>query len=407
MRKYLILSVATMLALAACTKERTSGVEMQDEIGFQVASYVQTKADGETAGNQPAAATPGKFTHEDFSAYAWHNNPDGTTSPRFSNEKVAQNDKGVWTTVNATYYWMKTGSDDFVCYAPFGEGSPEVLPTSITWGKADPWYQVKMDNKDLMYADKALNQTGVKAGSTVATPVPALFHHALAKLSFRVKANFVTDDAQTTTWEVTLRSAKLSGIRTKGTLALALPAGSTDGKWTLPTERVTWTENDVPKSQEVHVWSIPEAAMGSVLEPIELVSSREGIKLTTEEQDLYLDKDGKPQSFYVLPQALMTSGQDFVAQQLTVDFRIKTTIYYPENKEERVFQEDYVNTIDPIDISSLKAWQMGQDIRYTIRIKPTHIEDPNTPDTPNDVTVTFDPALVGWEPATAELDIQL
>lgn len=409
MKKYFFIASAALLALASCTKVQETG-SLDREVGFQVANYAQgTKADGNDAANETAAEKRVEFPKdESFTAYAWHTSPKPETTVRFSNERVAYNSRAnVWTTVGQTYYWMKTGYDDFVCYAPFQEGSPEVTPNSITWGKTEPYYQVKMDNKDLMYADKALKQTGANPGATTAAPVPVLFHHALAKLSFRVMANFV-EDKEGTTWEVTLRSAKLSGIRDEGTLALTLPANSTDGKWTLPTTTVNWTEGETAKSQEVHVWT-PQG--NSVLEPIELVPASQDGKafvLTTTPQDLFIGEDGKAQSFYVLPQTLGTSDPQtkVFAQQIVLDIHIKTTLpTVDEQGNPRTFDEDYKATLDLKDVSSLKAWQMNQDIRYTIKIKPTSNAD--NPDTPEDVTVTFDPAVVAWEPADAVLEIQL
>ena len=316
-------------------------------------------------------------------------------TPRFSDEKVAKQGS-VWTTVNNTFYWMKTGTDDFVCYAPYGEGTPAVSPTSISWGSAEAPYAVRMDNPDLMYADKALNQTGnAAAGAKTADPVPVLFHHALSKLAFQVKANFLTDKDKTTDWEVTLKSAVLSGIRDKGTLSLTLPAGNTDGKWPLP-------ESGADK---LHIWA---PAGTTVLEPIQLVSAEEGMKLTTEPQALYAGEDGKAKSFFVLPQELLASTADLAAQQLTLEFHIKTTLPTKDDKgNRRVLDEDYKATFDLRDISSLKAWQINQNILYTIRIKPTLMEDPNSPDDPSDVTVTFDPAVVEWEDLSADATIQL
>lgn len=414
MKKYFFIVAAALLALSSCTKVQETG-SLDREVGFQVANYAQTKADGNDAANETAAANHVEFPKdESFTAYAWHTSPEGATTHRFSNQRVAYNrNAGVWTTVGNTYYWMKTGYDDFVCYAPYLEGSPEVTPNSITWGMSEPYYQVKMDGKDLMYADKALKQTGSNPGATTATPVPVLFHHALAKLSFQVKANFLEytnpDNQQDkTTWEITLRSAKLSGIRDKGTLALTLPANSTDGKWTLPTQKVTWTEGEQTKSLDAHVWT-PDA--NSVLEPIELVPASQDGKafvVTEEAQPLYVGADGKAQSFYVLPQVLGASdpqNKDF-AQQLTLDIHIKTTL--PTEDEQgnpRTFEEDYEATLDLKDVSSLKAWQMNQNILYTIKIKPT--ANDTTPDTPTDVLVTFDPAVAGWEPVTGDVNVQL
>ena len=66
--------------------------------------------------------------------------------------------------------------------------------------------------------------------------------------------------------------------------------------------------------------------------------------------------------------------------------------------EELKFNETYEATLDLQKISSLKAWGMNQNIIYTICIKPT-ATDPNNPHTedPEDVVITFDPALNSWE----------
>ena len=50
---------------------------------------------------------------------------------------------------------------------------------------------------------------------------------------------------------------------------------------------------------------------------------------------------------------------------------------------------------------------MNQNIIYTIRIKPTSAVDPENPDDPSDVTVTFDPAVSDWADLSADATIQL
>ena len=91
MKKYLILSAAALLALAACTKQ-VPVAEDQREISFQVANFVQTKADNDAETNQTTtAAKPGEFTNADFGAYCWRTPEAGASEAveYFSNERVA------------------------------------------------------------------------------------------------------------------------------------------------------------------------------------------------------------------------------------------------------------------------------------------------------------------------------
>ena len=381
MKKYLILSISALLALAACSKqEPVDGV--QHEISFLTANYLSTKAGGDTQ-----AASPVKFSNADFGVYAWFNGKDVF----MENEKVAQVGT-LWKTVDNTFYWPKTGSLDFIAYSPYNEGTPAVATDKISWTK----YTVS--DKDLMYADKACGQQeninpGTYNAVSAANGVPTLFHHALARLSFKAKASFLSytnpeeKDAQgnvvvaasTTTWEVTLLSAKISGISNTGDLALSL---TEDGAW------------EPEGGAKPRVW---KNASGSV-SPIELVSDTNGIVLSDkEEAPLYVGEDGKARSFFVLPQNLLAA-----TQTLAVKFHIKTTL-----ANRQVIEEDYEQTLDLKDISSLAAWEMNQNIVYTISIKPTSSVDPANAGDPSDVTITFDPAQVDWETVDAEALIQI
>ena len=363
MKRYIIPAIAALLALAACTKQGPVQ-EPAREIGFQVANYVQTKADA-----------PVKFTNKDFGTFAWHYAGDGTVSPFMKNEQVGQ--KGSeWKTLNNTYYWPKSGSLNFVSYSPYSaDKAPAVSETSIAWTA----YTVAGD--DLMYADKANGQTenitpGTYNAVSGANGVPTLFHHALAKLSFKAKATFLeytADDnnKSKTTWVVTLKNATLKGIWNTGDLAL-----------NIADDNVTWKTDG---------W---KADAAKTAEAVELVTAKDGLVLKTDAQDLY---DGN--SFFVLPQALAAK-----AQAITLVFHIKTTHIATTDKKEGVGQgtividQDYSKTIDLREVSSLAAWQMNQNIVYTICIKPT-ATDPNNPhtDDPEDVVITFDPAQNGWE----------
>ena len=363
MKKFFFFAAAALVTLAACTKTETS--EPQREISFEVANSL-TKATGV------------KYENGAFGTYAWFNNTDDF----MVNEKVDLSG-GVWKTVDHTFYWPKTGSISFISYSPFDGTSdtagtvPAITKNSITYSG------ITAGSTDLMYADRATCSSNVNevtdsdTADSGFTGVPTVFRHALAKLSFKIKANFITytdpTTNTTTSWEVTVKSAKINGFKSTGDCALALNA---DGKsWDKP---VTTVGTDT-----YNVWT---NLSGTVAEQ-ELVSSP--IVLTTTPQDIAAANG------YVMPQVLETG-----IQTITLDVHIKTTL-----SNGKTIEEDFNPTVDIKDISSLKAWQMNENIVYTISIKPTAFA--SSYDDPNDVIITFDPAVADWTNVDASASIQL
>lgn len=371
MKKVLLIAAAVVAAMTACTKVNPTG-DAQREISFEVANSL-TKATGSVYDNGA------------FGSYAWFNNTDDF----MVNEQV---DKvgGVWKTVDHTFYWPKTGSISFISYSPFAGTSdtagsvPAITKNSITYTG------ITAGSTDLMYADRATCSSNVNEVTDSDTAdsgfsgVPTVFRHALAKLSFKIKANFVeyTDPTTNTKteWEVKVTSAKIGGFKTTGDCALALNA---DGKsWDKPVTTVGTTD--------YNVWTNLSGASAEQ-ELIDATTYPSGVILTTAAQDL------AAASGYVMPQVLAAD-----TQQLKLTVHIKTTL---SNGKE--INEDFNPTIDIMDISSLKAWQMNENIVYTINIKPTAIADPNNNDNPNDVIITFDPAVADWTVVDANATIQL
>lgn len=379
MKKVLLIAAAVVAAMTACTKVNPTG-DAQREISFEVANSL-TKATGSVYDNGA------------FGSYAWFNNTDDF----MVNEKVDKSG-GVWKTVDHTFYWPKTGSISFISYSPFAGTSdtagsvPAITKSSITYTG------ITAGSTDLMYADRATcssNVNDVTDGDGTAdsgfSGVPTVFRHALAKLSFKMKANFVeyTDPTTNTTtlWEVTVTSAKIGGFKTTGNCALALNA---DGKsWDKPVTNIGTATDPV----NVNVWTNLSGA-SSEQELIDATTYPDGVIFKKGNDSV---KDLAAASGFVMPQVLEAG-----AQQLKLTVHIKTTL-----SNGKVINEDFTPTIDIKDISSLKAWQMNENIVYTISIKPTAIADPNNNDNPNDVIITFDPAVADWTVVDAAASIQL
>ena len=109
-------------------------------------------------------------------------------------------------------------------------------------------------------------------------------------------------------------------------------------------------------------------------------------------------KDITPADGFVIPQILEDN-----AQIVHITAHIKTTL-----SNGKVIEEDFDKDIDIKGISSLKAWQMNQNIVYTIKFKPTSsdVTNPHNDD-PEDVIITFDPAVADWETVNTTATIQI
>jgi|GEM_PF-649192 len=392
MKKYIILTLAAMTAMVACSKIETAP-EAQREINFEVANGLHTKATG-TVYNNGA-----------FGTYAWFNNTDDF----MVNEKVALI-SSVWKTADHTFYWPKTGSISFISYSPFvgtsdtANSVPAVTKNSITYTG------VTVGATDLMYADRATCSANVNevtdddTNDSGFSGVPTVFRHALAKLSFKMKCNFVTYVDPTTntrtSWDVTVTSAKISGFKTTGDCALAL---NTDGKsWDKPVTNIGTDTDPV----NVNVWTNTSGAT-TAQELIDATTYPEGIKfyydaINDEEHNDVVDL--AEATGFVLPQVLLTSTDTDPAQKLELTIHIKTHL-----SNGKTIDEDIPCTVDIKSISSLKAWEMNQNIVYTIKIKPTAKASgaDGHDDDPNDVIITFDPAVADWTNVDASAVIQL
>lgn len=374
MKKLLFIAIA-IFSMAACAKVENVGGNDR-EINFRVANGLQTKATGSVYNNGA------------FGTYAWYTATSGSDHAPFMVNETVDMVGGVWKTSLNTFYWPKTGAIDFISYSPFSgtnataDSNPAVTQNTITYSS------ITAADVDYMYADKVNCSSNVNevtdsdTADSGFTGVPTVFRHALAKLSFKIKANFVeyTDATTSTTtkWDVTVTSAKIGGFKTTGDCALVL---NTDGKsWDKPDTTVNATD--------YNVWTNLSGATADQ-ELVDATTYPTGVLLTTTAQDL------NPATGFVMPQILEAG-----VQQLKLTVHIKTTL-----SNGLVIEEDFTPTIDIKDISSLAAWQMNQNIVYTINIKPVaYVSDY---DTPNDVIITFDPAVADWTNVDAAATIQL
>lgn len=415
MMKKILFPMIALLALAACSKVTPVNMpDGQQEVSFEVANYVPTKADVKY-----------DVTNR-FGTYSWYINDDGkTVTPWMINQTVGFAG-GKWITIVNPFYWPKTGSADFISYSPFaGENGKApaapaandattagqdvdavVIPEPVITRVKDkdytfeyPSYRVSADSPDLMYGDWANANANVdKVKETERDPgykgVPTLFHHALAKISVDIRATFL--DYEKTTWEVTLQKAEIQNVKNTGSLKLTMDASQ---KWVKPADGV-WTIDDLGAADTFVLYALPEAAEnpdGTAGPNADNPGQEEtvpGMPLTTSYQNLLSER-------FVLPQ--------FIDDQKTgvflhLRFFIKTT-----QATGLVNTEIYDKTLPLSGLTKTPctAWKMNQFFAYKIDIKPTAVVDPGIPDKPTDAELDFVPAVAGWEGIEAVSEIIL
>jgi len=371
MKKIFYLIAVTALLLQACAKSEEP-VAAGRTIVFQTASY-STKL-GITGPQFP--------TSETFGVFSW---TEGTTGPYFmNNEVVAYQADELWKTSTA-YYWPLDRVVDFFCFYPAQMPEISVDKTKITYTALD----VETSQLDVMYADKdvafADHPESVPGSVSGYTGVPAIFRHALAKLSVDVVLAYdhkEEADGTVTDWSVSVNSVSLEGLYKKGNCELTLSDSPEIGlvPWVKPQGNV-WT-ND-----------------GSVMEAKNLISSP--MTLTAGER-----VNAVPE-FFVLPQAL-AAGQQKITLNVTIKTRRNGTDF---------LSETFDVSADLFVPGKLEAWQMNHSLTYRLSVNPTRStgKDPSDPDKPvdpsdpdlKDARITFDPAVGGWDMMSVNAVINL
>ena len=216
MKKYFIIAVAAVAAMAACTKVQIDETVAPDKkIGFEVGNYrAQTKANVALTNSEdglyqfhtyayqfPKLGDAVEFMNTDV--FAWDN-----ASPA---QKVSSGTSIYSWAPENDYYWPKTGYINFYSYA--GTQNPTESVSSdkktVTLTYAD---KTIASTDNIMVADAALRfnanqQTyavdGTEGSGHVTTGVPTLFRHMLAKLYMDVKIQIPAEKVSANTiWKV-------------------------------------------------------------------------------------------------------------------------------------------------------------------------------------------------------------
>lgn len=372
MRKIFLLAAAVSVAFTSCVNnDDFANVANPEEITFEVAKYKAT--------TRAEVAYP---TDLSFGTYSYYENTQtpGTHSLFIDNAEIVYkvaDGNGYWAAKGETYFWPTQGHLDFISYSPFNQDAtspavPKISDTDVQQTLKYEGFKVDAANPvDILYSDKAMQQTAntVNYGFT---GVPTLFHHALAKMNFLVKA-FRLDNRNespdaVTTWSITVNKITLKNIYDEGSLTMATTnvhnAGSTTVQWDNTITAVPYDVWSNTSSTTTKEWAHAQV-------------------LTTTARTYGAGTADAAQNYFILPQAL-TPG----VQQIVIDYTITTTA--PGGQ---VGVADYSVTKDFVDFPAVPAWEQGKNITYTIDIDPIGDE------------IHFAPAVVEWEDVNGVISI--
>ena len=420
MKKYFILAVAAVAAMAACTKtEIDQNVVPDQKIAFEVANYAQqTKANVALASDDiysfhthayqfPEIGNPVSFMNVDI--LPWHfdgSNRTQVTKPG-ANETAATIQS--WAP-EQDYFWPKTGYINFYSFA--GTASPTV---AVNNGDNEDWKTVTFTytdevidaNSNILVADAALhygianaqnaayNLDNSEGSGHVTKGVPTLFRHQLTKIIFDVRARTAADKVSAnTSWrvqvlgtytytpaneEVTIKSA-INPIK-KGSLLLT-NEDDVNSAQTKEWARTNASEANisgwVPSSAAADKEEIVFTGTADIASaPAVLTIPVNAIQAT--QNDNPLDPIVLVAARSVMPQ--VTSGVKF-----TLVYRVQAlhgnVIYLDEIRTVGISADASLSQL----ITSVPKWEANKKITYHIIIDPVSEK------------VTFDPAIEDWEP---------
>lgn len=396
MKKYFIIAVAAVAAMASCTKNELNEQAIPEKkIGFEVANYAaQTKANQTLTNAEdgiyqfhtyayqfPTIGSPREFMNVDI--FAWQDAEQ--TSKLTSGTAPVM----VWAPED-DYYWPKTGWINFYSYA--GTHTPAETVSSdfktVTFTYTDA---VIAAASNILVADAALHQSRANyndnahsvddngSGADVTTGVPTLFRHQLAKITFDVEAR--TTDAKksaNTIWKVqVLNTENQSGNNYKSTIvpinkgslvltnADAATAATTQA-WTRTNESATNISGWVPSTEKETI----EFNDSDVL-TIDVNTTGDG----TKSEVLALRS--------VMPQ--LTNGVKF-----TLVYKVQalhgSNVYLEEIRTVGIDADQVLSDL----AGTVTSWGANKKITYHIIIDPVSEK------------VTFDPAVENYDEIDAD-----
>lgn len=360
MKKLFVMAALVGVALTGCMKNEVYVPTCDTPISFEVANYeAQTRANG-------------AFEYDSFGVNAWSRDAAASESVLMMDGEIVEYVDDKWTT-ETPYYWPINGTVDFIAYYPANE-EPDII-YDYAGGDTYTYSNYTVEDVDLMYADKAIrfsantaasdNKTGFSIGSYGFEGVPTLFHHALAKVNFKVKnANPYETDNPAITYEIVVNNITLKTYNTGSVTLKNTGTGTASrGSWSV-----------VDPEDEGNVWA---PKLDSNLETLTWANAN----LVLADNSV---KDYATRTQYVLPQTL--------TDDVTVS--VTYTVTQKQNGTP-ISVKQYTPAAIKLNTMGLESWEMNKNITYTISISAQSNQ------------ILFAPAVENWENvADVEVTIQ-
>ena len=266
MKKYFIIAVAAVAAMAACSKVEANLDNANapgQKITFQAANYATaTKAGEVSVLNDFTAFKCKAYLHAEGIDLNADGTVNGTSFQNFfgADGETISVDNATTPTEWApshTYYWPK-GTKSFVnfigWYGKDGSGAESTPTITYAYDGTASKYKATLvwdytsvagnSTSNLLYADMAWrfksNKNPAKYGVSGASEgVPMLFHHALAQINVKAYADGTVltgavEDANAS-WTIVLENPKITTVYNAGTLTLTNEdpgTAATEQEWT-------------------------------------------------------------------------------------------------------------------------------------------------------------------------------
>ena len=381
MKKYFIIAIAAITALAACSKNEVNDSRPDSPIRFSVVNHLQrTKA---TAGLEYPKGVP-------FGTHAWwtQNNWTGAATDQtyvfMENQEVAYNSTNKEWAPTQAFYWTKTGYITFASYSPYTANGDDngysAIPTyDVTEGfRFNNYTIVDGTNVDLMYANLAAdctNKTNVNGADVTddATPesaftgVPTIFNHALCQVGFAFRA-IGRKNPNVKEIKIVLKDVDIVNINKKGSFTQIPASGA---KWTSDhTVAANLASYDYAPATAIDLPLIENTA-GNVA----ATNNYTALATTRILLPQALEDDDDPTDLTVDPIATTTDQKLVVSYTIMIEYDSAPGVWATEEAVSAV----------RLNNGTITSWQDNQNITYRISINPY-----------DTLPITFDPAVVDW-----------
>ena len=378
MKKYLIIAIAAIAAMAACTRNEINDPRPESPIRFSVINHLQqTKA---TAGLEYPTSVPfGSFAW--WTADHWAGEATDQNFVFMSNQEVAYDETNKEWAPTTAFYWTKTGYITFASYSPYvtdatkaSKGFSAIPSYDVEKGFLfNDYTVVDGTNVDLMYSNlaadctKSTNVNGADVTNDTNpegafTGVPTVFNHALCQIGFEFRA-IGRKNPNVSKIKIVLNDVDIKNIDKKGSFTQNPASGA---KWS--SDHTVLAEYDYAPSSAIELNLIENTAAN--------------VASTTNYTSLNKTR-------ILLPQELEADPADPATDPITTTTDQKLVVNYTIMIEyesaPNVWATEEVTSEVRLNNGTITAWRDNQNITYRISINPY-----------STVPVTFDPAVVDW-----------